>query len=618
MVARIRDIRNVISQQKRKYIRQMASARSYYEWSLLATKLDALDGGADVTERWKKEITLYDRNLLREKLVHLRHVKHSGTIADSMFAIRADLIRNLGGIASKNLHEHFPLIPEPIREYIGEVCSHLEAITHSPELPLEEKGAFLKETRHAFGRTCLMLSGGGGLGAFHLGVVKALLEHSLLPRVLAGSSIGAIVAALAATKTDIELEEFLQTQSLQTLDPTFFSSTSLPSTLGRLSLQLTASSASSSSSNDTLHSLQIKRLRHLLGDATFADAYQKTGRVLNISVVTAHGRSEPRLLNYLTTPHIVIWSAVACSVSTLADPAPELYSRNASGELQIYAADGGSSQSAGKQTWRDGSLAYDGNVAAKGLSGMFSVNHYVTSQTSPALVPLLSLRRVAGTAGVLFEGELRHRCQQLLQLIPFSVVSAPLRVFARPWEGDITILPPAAPCALGSLGGLDCHDLLAIARAGELATWAKLSAIQSNCGIEVTLDACIQSVATWERAEKKKREGVQSKLSQKHRVPSMRALSVPCLSRESLMSAFEDDGVYDGAENDLPLPEETPVLGTVPPRNTLKLSRSIHMPITASDCGEHMKPFMPSSDEEAKKELAAKQSYGGGLDMLAF
>ena len=35
-------------------------------------------------------------------------------------------------------------------------------------------------------------SGGGSLGAFHLGVVKALLEHHMLPRVLAGSSVGSI------------------------------------------------------------------------------------------------------------------------------------------------------------------------------------------------------------------------------------------------------------------------------------------------------------------------------------------------------------------------------------------------------------------------------------------
>lgn len=60
------------------------------------------------------------------------------------------------------------------------------------ELPAEEKLAFFRETRHTFGRTALLLSGGGGLGTFHIGVVKALFEARLLPRVLAGSSVGSI------------------------------------------------------------------------------------------------------------------------------------------------------------------------------------------------------------------------------------------------------------------------------------------------------------------------------------------------------------------------------------------------------------------------------------------
>ena len=35
-------------------------------------------------------------------------------------------------------------------------------------IPTEEKLAFFKETRHAYGRTALLLSGGGGLGSFHI------------------------------------------------------------------------------------------------------------------------------------------------------------------------------------------------------------------------------------------------------------------------------------------------------------------------------------------------------------------------------------------------------------------------------------------------------------------
>lgn len=39
------------------------------------------------------------------------------------------------------------------------------------------------------------------------GVVKALFEHTMLPRVLAGSSVGSIVAGIVGTRTDDELRE---------------------------------------------------------------------------------------------------------------------------------------------------------------------------------------------------------------------------------------------------------------------------------------------------------------------------------------------------------------------------------------------------------------------------
>lgn len=61
-------------------------------------------------------------------------------------------------------------MPAPIREYIQEVKAQLAMLTDWPEggIELEEKLSFFKETRHAYGRTALLLSGGGGLGCFHI------------------------------------------------------------------------------------------------------------------------------------------------------------------------------------------------------------------------------------------------------------------------------------------------------------------------------------------------------------------------------------------------------------------------------------------------------------------
>ena len=42
------------------------------------------------------------------------------------------------------------------------------------------------------------------------GVIKALHDHKLLPRVLSGSSAGSVACAIVATKTDEELLELFQ------------------------------------------------------------------------------------------------------------------------------------------------------------------------------------------------------------------------------------------------------------------------------------------------------------------------------------------------------------------------------------------------------------------------
>jgi len=48
---------------------------------------------------------------------------------------------------------------------------------------------------------------------------------------------------------------------------------------------------------------------------TFKEAYLRTGRILNISVVPADRHSPTKLLNYITAPDTVIWSALLASAA---------------------------------------------------------------------------------------------------------------------------------------------------------------------------------------------------------------------------------------------------------------------------------------------------------------
>jgi hypothetical protein len=60
----------------------------------------------------------------------------------------------------------------------------------------------------------------GGAVARLQGVVKALFEHTMLPRVVAGSSVGSIVAGMIATRTDDELRETFR--KLDNIELSFF------------------------------------------------------------------------------------------------------------------------------------------------------------------------------------------------------------------------------------------------------------------------------------------------------------------------------------------------------------------------------------------------------------
>jgi TAG lipase/lysophosphatidylethanolamine acyltransferase len=57
-------------------------------------------------------------------------------------------------------------------------------------------------------------------------------------------------------------------------------------------------------------------LRENLGDITFKEAYDKSKRILNITVASTDKFEFPRLLNYITAPNVLIWSA-CCASSAL-------------------------------------------------------------------------------------------------------------------------------------------------------------------------------------------------------------------------------------------------------------------------------------------------------------
>lgn len=371
---------------RRKFWRNMMrSALTYEEWAHGARMLDRETPKMNETDH-------YDVELVKNKIQQLRLRRHEGSLRDIIFCMRADLIRNLGNMCNPELHKGRLQVPRLIKEYINEVTTQLRMVTNSrsEELSLEEKLSFMHETRHAFGRTALLLSGGASLGAFHVGVMKTLVEHKLLPRIIAGSSVGSIMCAIVATRSWPELQHFFDAswQSLQFFDQ-----------LGGIFAVVKRVLR-----KGAVHEIrQLQRmLRHLTSNLTFQEAYDMTGRVLGITVCSPRKHEPPRCLNYLTSPHVVIWSAVtaSCAFPGLFE-AQELMAKDRSGEIVPYHPpfnlDPEEGSGASVRRWRDGSLEID--LPMMQLKELFNVNHFVVSQANPHIAPLLRMKEFVRAYG---------------------------------------------------------------------------------------------------------------------------------------------------------------------------------------------------------------------------
>lgn len=463
---------------------RLRASTTYSEWTNAALALEAHKGKAKDAERsWKRETSLYDRELLRSRLAHLRETRERGDVSEMVFTLRADLLRNLGNMASTKLHEHRLTVPAAIKEYIDEVVLQLEYITNYdlPDFTLEDKLAFLRETRHSFGRTALLLSGGGALGAFHVGVCRTLWEHSVLPRVMAGASAGAIVAAVVCCRTDEELKT-LYSDDME-WDLRFFNNTTILKMLKSLILKGVI---------QDVHYLQ-RQLRELIGDVTFQEAFDRTGRILNISISPSSSYTEPpRLLNYLSAPHTVVWSAVAASAAFpfLFKPTP-LLAKNRRGEFVRFSPES-------ERRWQDGSLRQD--LPKKGLSELFNVNYTVVSQINPHVIPLLSLKRLSPTLMSLVNAEIQHRCKLMREILPSWIPGVwLLECYGQEWEGDVTMhlrtnLSNYFELIRRTVTNPNTERMNLTMVEAKGATWPKLATIISNCRIEHTMDECMKSI----------------------------------------------------------------------------------------------------------------------------
>jgi len=265
-----------------------------------------------------------------------------------------------------------------------------------------------------------------------------------------------------------------------------------------------------------------KAIMECAGHETFQEAFDRTGRILNVMVAPVNSKAPARLLNYLTAPHVLIWSAALASsaVPGVFEPVPLLV-READGSI---APEEVSSKAGGKGSpvavlYQDGSM--DSDLPTAQLSELFNVNHFIVSQANPHSVLLSSLKMgvgasthrhpllgLAAACGTFVKDQLRAWLSNVVDVVaeaggfPRSVLTRGLlQVLLQEYEGretvDITIFPwrgdvSELTAATMLFDNPTRASLVHMISVSERNAWAKLPQVKAHCEVEVCLEQCVQ------------------------------------------------------------------------------------------------------------------------------
>ena len=192
---------------KKKLIRKrLKYAKNFKEWTKIAKEHDNL---VDV-KLWKETLfsKYYDYKYILSLYKSLKTLRENEEIYSLIHLLRANLYRNLSGLTNPKLYEYcYNGSKTLIEEFYVEVINCLEFIAKNTKINKQKKIEFFSETKHAFGNTAILLSGGAGFGMFHNGILKNLHLNDCLPKIIAGSSVGSIVASIFATKNKEEIDK---------------------------------------------------------------------------------------------------------------------------------------------------------------------------------------------------------------------------------------------------------------------------------------------------------------------------------------------------------------------------------------------------------------------------
>jgi NTE family protein len=459
----------------------MDNATSYGEWKEAAIAHDKASGVAT----WKNsdESKHFDHVSIRRRLRRLRRLRSKGDIAGVLFALNEGVHGNIDGMGHARLHGKAKFgTKKLIVDYVNEVAAALKLLASSEadEIPFNQRLDFFRRAQHCNGCSALMMSGAGSLLFFHVGVVKTLWQHGLLPGVLSGSSGGAIVGSLVSTNADKDLGNIFEAANLVH---------EIERDQGLLR-HLSALKPTVATAKDVRDVLD-----RLIPDLTFLEAFELTGRHLNVSIAAAEKHQTSRLLNAITTPNVFVREAVMASAAVPGFfPPVTLAAKNDRGKRQAYLP---------SRKWVDGSLSDD--LPAKRLARVYGVNHFIVSQVNPHVFPFVNdtegeksvMATLKHTAKVTTREWINAGASLLekpLSLNPSvsRLTNVALGIINQDYVGDINILPDRRfSNPLKWLAHRSVDEIIALIEMGERSSWPKIEQIRVQTKLSRTLDGIL-------------------------------------------------------------------------------------------------------------------------------
>lgn len=354
----------------------LSNASDYAQWHTLAHKHDKLTG----KDSWRTitDTALYDHAEIQKRFTLLHEKLSDGNVQEVLYCLNEGIHGNMGGMGNPPLYTQAKSGTKTlIDDYVSCLVNALCFIRDCPESDIShaDKLHFFQRAGRCYGRSALLMSGGAGLIYFHHGVAQELIELDLLPTIISGSSAGSVVSAQLGTLTDDELRHgYFTGKRYQEVTNTGL----LDLAMGKITQE------------DAKLAREKTLDEFIAKDITFREAYEKTGRYINISISPNEKQQTSRLMNAITSPDVYIRSAVSASSSIPGVmPSERLYAKGADGKPRLYLS---------SRRWVDGS--FSGDIPKKRLSRLYGVNHFIVSLINPMMIPFVRDHKISSKSRI--------------------------------------------------------------------------------------------------------------------------------------------------------------------------------------------------------------------------